>query len=259
LNPIHCPNLAAASTAITHGFFTRQGGISSGIYDSLNIGPSSNDAAKNVSANRKAIVRHLGLADDDVLTTWQHHSADVVVATHNWLENRPKADAIVTATPNLPIAVVTADCGPVLYCDPENNIIGATHAGWRGATGGVLEATVDKMLELGADRNNIHATLGPTISAANYEVGPEFVDNLITGDNANDRFLSPSPNSGHAFFDLPNYILDRLKSAGVSASWTGQCTYADEARFFSYRRMTHRGEADYGRQISAITIATDKQ
>jgi len=258
LYPIKCPNLAATSTTITHGFFTRRGGISTGIYDSLNIGPSSDDNAQNVRANRKAIVQHLGLADDDLLTTWQHHSADVVIATENWLDNRPKADGIVTATPNLPIGVVTADCGPVLFYDRQSNIIGATHAGWRGATGGVLETTVEKMLELGANRDHIHATLGPTISAKNYEVGPEFVENLNSLNAANERYLSPSSNSGHAFFDLPNYILDRLKSLGIQASWTGQCTYADETRFFSYRRMTHKGEADYGRQISAITIQNSK-
>lgn len=252
--PVICQHLCDDAPEIRHGFFTRQGGVSTGLYESLNIGHSSDDDQQYVHANRKAVVRYLGLDADDLITPWQHHSADVVIATEHWSNARPKADGIVTRTPNLPIGIVTADCGPVLFCDAQNGVVGAAHAGWRGATGGVLEATLIKMLELGAVRNNISATLGPTISGKNYEVGPEFVDNLIALNEGNEDYLRSSVNAGHAMFDLPRYIVQRLLSLGVSARWSGHCTYEDEVQFFSYRRMTHRGEADYGRQISAIAI-----
>ncbi len=254
IKPVLCPHLTASASGIVHGFYTREGGTSTGIYKSLNVGPSSMDMAQNVHANRRAIVSHMGLCDQDLVTPWQHHSPDVVIATENWGDKRPRADAIVTSTPNLPIAIVTADCGPVLFCDPQNKIIAAAHAGWRGATGGVLEATLKTMLELGANPNNINATLGPTISAKNYEVGPEFITALTGLASNNRQFLSPSTNTGHAMFDLPGYIVTRLRKAGITARWSGQCTYEDERKFFSYRRMTHRCEADYGRQISAIAI-----
>ena len=148
-----------------------------------------------------------------------------------WNGDRPKGDAIVTNRPNIAIGIVTADCGPVLFSDPKNKVIGAAHAGWRGATEGILEATIDKMRQLGAKVENIQATLGPTISGENYEVGPEFIENLHKTDPSSTNFLSPSPRTGHAMFDLPNYIIERLQKIGVSARWTGQCTYADEARF----------------------------
>jgi YfiH family protein len=254
LNPVLCTDLTVGNSRIVHGFFTRQGGVSEGIYQSLNSGPSSGDDSGNVRKNRRAIVRYLGLGDDDLVTPWQHHSSDVLVATGNWGNVRPKADAIVSNTPDLPIAVLTADCGPVLFCDSQNEVIGAAHAGWRGATLGVLESAVEKMLELGAKRDNIRATLGPTISGENYEVGPEFVENLTELDSDNHRYLAPSTRHNHAYFDLPGYIVGRLVKFGVNARWTGQCTYGDEARFFSYRRKTHRGETDYGCQISAIAI-----
>ncbi len=254
LQPILCPNLSAGNSHIKHGFFTRQGGVSTGLFKSMNIGPSSSDNPNNVAKNRRAVVQYLGLDDNDLLTTWQHHSPDVVVATHHWGANRPTADSIVTSQSNLPIAVVTADCGPVLFCDAANEVIGAAHAGWRGATSGILQETVETMINQGAKLENIRATLGPTISGKNYEVGPEFVENLLGLDTANTNFLSPSGRSGHAHFDLPAYIIKRLTNLGVNAQSTGQCTYEDEDHFFSYRRMTHRREADYGRQISAIAI-----
>ena len=256
LSPFICPNLHKGASNISHGFFTRRGGVSTGIYGSLNTGHSSDDNAQRVQENRNRIVAHMGFNCDDLITPWQIHSSDVVIITKDWGANRPKADGIVTNTPGLPIAIGTADCGPVLFCDPQNNVIGATHSGWRGATGGVLEQTIEKMLSLGAARTSINATLGPTISKQNYEVGPEFVDNLISLAATNDKYLSPSPNEHRAHFDLPAYIVDRLSAAGVNARSTGQCTYNDEKDFFSYRRMTHRGEADYGRQMSAIAIDT---
>ena len=251
---ITCPQLGAGNQQIVHGFFTRNGGTSNGIYQSLNIGPSSHDDPHNVRRNRRAVVQYLGLGDEDLVTPWQQHSPDVLLASQNWGDERPKGDAIVTTTANLPIAVVTADCGPVLFCDATNKVIGAAHAGWRGATLGVLEATVEKMREQGAELEHIKATLGPTISVDNYEIGPEFVENLLQLDANNDKYLKPSTRPEHAHFDLPLYIVERLGKIGVNARWTGQCTYRDEAQFFSYRRMTHRGEADYGRQISAIAI-----
>ncbi|MCP4184465.1 MAG: peptidoglycan editing factor PgeF [Hyphomicrobiales bacterium] len=239
---------------IVHGFYTRIGGQSDGIYQSLNVGQSSEDNPENIARNRQAIVQNLGLCENDVITPWQHHSSDVVVATKQWGNNRPKADALVTSTPGLPIGVITADCGPVLFCDAANEIIGAAHAGWKGATSGVLENTIDTMIEHGANIENIRATLGPAISGKNYEVGPEFVENLLGLDGQNQKYLTPSHNNGHALFDLPAYIINRLIQSGVNARSTGPCTYQNESQFFSYRRMTHRGETDYGRQISAIAI-----
>lgn len=254
LQPIKCSELGNRNPKIVHGFYTRIGGLSGGVYKSLNVGQGSDDNPQHIAANRRAIVQNLGLHAEDVTTPWQAHSPDVVVATGPWGQNRPKADAIVTSTPNLPIGVITADCGPVLFCDWANEVIGAAHAGWKGATSGVLENTIDTMVKQGANIENIQATLGPTISGKNYEVGPEFVDNLLVLDRQNKQFLTPSPNSGHAFFDLPAYIIDRLTKTGINARATGVCTYHNENRFFSYRRMTHRNETDYGRQISAIAI-----
>lgn len=254
LAPVICSQLTQNDPHIKHGFFTREGGVSSGIYDALNIGPSSKDEPENVRKNRRAIVAYLGLNDEDVTTPWQHHSPDAVIATHNWANKRPKADAVVTNTPGLPIGIVTADCGPVLFCDGKNQVIAAAHSGWRGATSGILETTIKTMEEAGAQREHIRATLGPTISVANYEVGPEFVENLLSLNRANSKFLDKSTKGDHAMFDLPGYIIERLENAGVSARWTGHCTYQDEDRFFSYRRMTHRKEPDYGRQMSAIAI-----
>ena len=257
LQPIVCSRLSQDNPNIVHGFHTRLGGQSSGIYQSLNAGQGSDDKPENVTANRKAIVRDLGLNDEDVVTVWQYHSSDVVIATNHWDADRPKADAIVTRTPNLPIGVITADCGPVLFCDAKNEIIGAAHAGWKGATGGILENTISTMVKMGADIGGIRATLGPTISGKNYEVGPEFVENLMNLDRNNANYLSSSPNSGHAYFDLPAYILNRLTQIGVNVHSLDLCTYQHENRFFSYRRMTHLGESDYGRQISVIAIIND--
>jgi len=172
-----------------------------------------------------------------------------------WAANyKPQVDALVTATPDLAIGIQTADCGPVLFLDPENRVAGAAHSGWKGATGGVLENTISAMETLGAERQHITAILGPTISAENYEVGPEFVERLVQQDSQNDRWFRPSEKRDHAMFDLPGYIVNRLEASGIQAGWTGHCTYADEGKFYSYRRKTHRGEKDYGRQISVITI-----
>jgi YfiH family protein len=254
LNPIRCSSLCEDNLRIVHGFYTRSGGYSNGIYESLNAGPGSRDDPEKVRLNRQAIVRNLGLDGGEIVTSWQIHSADVVVASKPWGTDKPKADAVVTRAANLPIGVVTADCGPVLFCDAENKVIGAAHAGWKGATSGILENTIETMIKEGARLEGIRATLGPTISGKSYEVGPEFVDNLLSMNATNRNYLSSSLNKGHANFDLPAYIVNRLKKAGVQANSLDICTYQDEKRFFSYRRMTHRGEADYGRQISVIAI-----
>ncbi len=255
LQPVTCERLNASSPAIRHGFFTRRGGVSQGIFASLNTGIGSGDDRAAVDENRTRVLANLGASAPLFAAPRQVHSAIAVVADRPWSpDERPKADAVVTATPGVPLGVLTADCGPVLFADPAARVIGAAHAGWKGATGGILENTVAAMESLGARRENIIATLGPTISAGNYEVGPEFVDRLHTLDSANARFFSASVNAGHAMFDLPGYIVERLRACGVPAGWTGQCTYAQEAEFFSYRRTTHRAEPDYGRQISTIML-----
>jgi len=240
---------------ITHGFFTRTGGTSRGIYQGLNVGLGSDDEREAVLENRRRVAQTMNVSDENLLMVYQVHSADVALADKPWpMEERPRLDAMVSATPGLAIGIMTADCGPVLFHDDENRVIGAAHAGWKGATGGILENTIAAMEKIGADREKITAVLGPTISQKHYEVGPEFVENLLSLNPANDQYLRPSENAGHAMFDLPAYIVKRLQSHGVKASWTGHCTYSDEANFFSYRRKTHRCEADYGRQVSVIKI-----
>jgi len=252
-NPIQSQDLK--SNEITHGFFTRAGGASKGIYEGLNVGLGSDDEREAVLENRRRVAQTVNVSQENLLTVYQVHSADVALAEKPWaMEERPKLDAMVSATPGLAIAIMTADCGPVLFHDDENRIIGAAHAGWKGATGGILENTVTAMEKMGAVREKITAVLGPTISQEHYEVGPEFVENLMSLNTENDRYLVQSENAGHAMFDLPGYIVKRLQSDGINATWTGHCTYSDEARFFSYRRKTHRREADYGRQVSVIKI-----
>lgn len=241
--------------AITHGFFTRIGGASTGIYEGLNVGLGSDDERETVLENRRRVARTMDVTDDKLMMVYQVHSSDVANANTPWdMQDRPKLDAMVCSTPGTAIGVMTADCGPVLFCDSENHVVGAAHAGWKGATGGILENTISAMEKLGAKRENIAAVLGPTISQKHYEVGPEFVDNLIALNASNDAYFIPSENEHHAMFDLPAYIIERLKADGINASWTGDCTYADEEQFFSYRRKTHRNEADYGRQVSVIKI-----
>lgn len=245
---------AVRNSSVLHGFFTRMGGVSDGIYRGLNVGLGSHDDRSAVVENRERVCSHFGLSAADLATPHQIHSPDVVVAEAPFIDERPKADAVVTATPGIVIGVLTADCGPVLFADPDAGVVGAAHAGWGGALRGILESTIEAMLTLGARRENIRACLGPSISGKNYEVGPEFVERFVAADPANERWFSPSEREGHSMFDLPAYTLARLEAAGVSAEATGLCTYADEDRFFSYRRTTHRGEPDYGRQIAAIAI-----
>ena len=236
-----------------HGFFTRKGGASSGVFSGLNCGPGSSDLAEVVAINRARVAAAMGVEPPRLLTLNQVHSADVLVVDEPF-EGRPRADAMVTATPGLALGVLTADCQPVLFADAEAGVIGAAHAGWRGAKDGVLEATVAAMVSLGARREAIVAVIGPTISQAAYEVGDEFVEAFIDEDHDNARFFAGGPN-GRAMFDLPAFGLSRLRAAGVGhAEWTRHCTYRDPERFFSFRRTTHAGEADYGRLISVITL-----
>lgn len=253
LHPVTAPQLDDVGT-IRHAFFTRLNGLSTGLYAGLNVGIGSNDDPKLVAHNRALAAQHLGCDPGKLVTLYQVHSADVITADAPFPGDRPQADGLVTATPGLLIGVLTADCGPVLFADKKAGIVGACHAGWKGATGGILEATVEAMEKLGATRSTVTAVLGPTISQKNYEVGPEFIERLTRLDADNSRWLRPSENAGHAMFDLPGYIVDRLDRQGVNAGWTGQCTYAGEEQFFSYRRATHRGDADYGRQLSAICL-----
>ncbi|TDR89307.1 peptidoglycan editing factor PgeF [Enterovirga rhinocerotis] len=252
---IEAPELSSFPR-IRHAFFTRRGGVSEGVYASLNGGVGSKDDPERVATNRSLMAERIGVAPENLVTVHQVASPTAVVATRAWArDERPRADAIVTATPDLALAITTADCGPVLFADHEAGVIGAAHAGWQGALGGVLEATVEAMIGLGAQREAIVAVLGPTIGPLSYETGPEFKDRFLADDPANERHFRPSGREGHALFDLPGYIMARLSAAGLGeSSDLGLCTYADEESFFSYRRTTHRREPDYGRQISAIAL-----
>jgi hypothetical protein len=242
---------------IRHGFFTRHGGVSDGFYDSLNGGLGSDDAPARVTENRARMAAALGVAPDRLVTAYQIHSPDVVVATQPWPRTRaPRADAVVTRVRGLAVGVTTADCGPLLLADAEAGVVGAAHAGWRGALAGVIEAAVAAMERLGAARTRMVVALGPMIRQANYEVGPDFVARFAAADPDNARFFAPAARDGHAMFDLAGYIASRLQCAGVGRiEDLGHCTYAEAARFFSYRRSTHRAEADYGRHVNAIALA----
>ena len=253
---LQAPSLSRLAR-IRHAFFTRSGGVSDGVYTSLNGGVGSNDAPEKVAENRARMAASLGVTPERFLTPYQIHSPDVVVADGSWTqETRPRADALVTREPKLAIGVSTADCGPLLFADETAGVIGAAHAGWRGAFTGVIEATLAAMETLGAARERVAVALGPTIRQPNYEVGPEFVERFLAADADNARFFTPSPRAGHAMFDLTGYIAERARRAGVASfEDLGLCTYADPDRFFSYRRMSQRGEPDYGRHINAIAIA----
>ncbi|WP_373353311.1 peptidoglycan editing factor PgeF [Pseudoroseicyclus sp. CXY001] len=245
LDMIISPALAAR-----HAFFGRAGGASSGVYAGLNCGRGSGDQASAVTVNRARVAE--AMAVPGLAGVHQVHSADVVTLT-GLPETAPRADAMVTATPGLALSILTADCQPVLFADAEAAVIGAAHAGWRGALAGILENTIEAMEALGADRSRILAVIGPTISQAAYEVGPEFLDEIRADDEEALRFFA-NGEGDRMLFDLPGYGLWRLRRAGVSAEWTGHCTYADAGRFYSYRRATHEGAPDYGRLISAIRL-----
>lgn len=242
--------IAAMSLQSAHGFFTREGGVSTGSYESLNCGPGSKDAAEAVAENRRRVAASLGA--QTLLSLHQVHSAEVV-AVDAPFEEKPKADAMVTATPGIALGVLSADCAPVLFEDARAGVIGAAHAGWRGALAGVTDATIAGMEGLGADRARIRAAIGPTISQRAYEVGLEFMDEFLAEDQDNARFFAGGAGD-RMQFDLPGYLLTRLREAGVEADWSGHCTYADPVKFYSYRRSVHEGAPDYGRMIAAICI-----
>ena len=238
---------------LPHGFFTRKGGASSGVFAGLNCGYGSSDQHDIVTINRERVARHLGHDQAALTGVHQIHSADVVTVDGP-LTEAVKADALVTATPGRVLSVLTADCQPVLFADMEAGVIGAAHAGWKGALGGVLEATLDAMTALRADRTRIVAVIGPTISQRAYEVGPEFLDTFEAEDPEAMRFFAQGQGDRY-HFDLPGYGLWRLRQAGVAeAAWTRHCTYSDPERFYSYRRTVHAKEADYGRLIAAISL-----
>jgi len=239
---------------LRHGFFTRKGGVSSGVFQGLNCGYGSSDRSDAVSVNRTRAAEALMLDPESLVTVHQVHSPDVVRVTAPHAPPLPRADAMVTSVPGLALCVLTADCQPVLLADPESGVIGAAHAGWRGALDGIMEAVVDAMEELGARRSRIAAAIGPSIGQAAYEVGSEFLDEFLTDDPENGRFFA-SGEGDRPHFDLPGFGLSRLRSAGVgNAEWTRHCTHSDPERFYSYRRSVHRGEADYGRLLSAIRL-----
>ncbi|MDA5557133.1 peptidoglycan editing factor PgeF [Shimia sp. MMG029] len=239
---------------VHHGFFTRRGGASSGIFEGLNCGVGSSDQSEIVAINRQRVAEAMEVDIAHLASVHQVHSPDAYTATGPITGERPRADAIVTNQPGLALSILTADCQPVLFSDPKASVIGAAHAGWRGARDGVMEATLDAMEALGATRANINAVIGPCISQSAYEVGPEFLDNFLSEDADNRRFFAPGEGD-RMLFDLPAYGLHRLKQAGVGAAeWIRHCTYADPARFYSYRRTTHAKEADYGRLISCIRL-----
>ena len=239
---------------IRHGFFTRKGGASSGLFAGLNCGRRSTDQSEMVALNRARVATAMGVQAGDLATVKQVHSADVVTLRGGedlTAVASTEADAIVTDRAGIAIAVLTADCQPVLLADRDAGVIGAAHAGWRGALDGVLEATAEAMRALGA--RNIRAVIGPTISQRAYEVGPDFMDEFLAEDPSYDRFFAGGPN-GRPMFDLPSFGLSRLRATGVEAEWSGHCTYSEPARFFSYRRSTHEGHVDYGRLISVIAL-----
>ncbi|MEQ9694867.1 peptidoglycan editing factor PgeF [Shimia sp. SDUM112013] len=243
-----------ALAPIRHGFFTRKGGASSGVFEGLNCGTGSSDQTEVVRINRERVAEAMGAPIAHLATVHQVHSPDVVVVDGPLPANRPKADAMVSNTPGVVLAILTADCQPVLFADEKTGVVGAAHAGWRGALDGILEATLDAMEGLGASRANTVAVIGPSISQTAYEVGPEFFEMFVASDPDNTRFFSGGTGD-RMLFDLPSYGLHRMRSAGIGhAEWIRHCTYSDPDRFYSYRRATHANEADYGRLISTIRL-----
>lgn len=249
---ITCPDIA-----YPHGFLSNEGGISSGVYTSLNCGPGSNDAPDNIIENRKRVAEKLsGGRETPLLSLYQHHSSDVITVTDGWGEDRPKADAMVTNKPGLILGILTADCTPVLFADTKNGVVGAAHAGWKGALGGVLENTVAAMEALGSDRQEITTAIGPTIHAESYEVTRDFLDTFTASASAYDQFFSTGKDADHLQFNLPGFVTDRLKASEINSIWNAAIDTYTSPNHFSYRRTTHKNEADYGRQVSAIMIAT---
>ena len=253
LTPITHPLLHRAG--VRHGFFTRQGGVSTGLYEGLNTGVGSKDDPAAIAENRRRIAGHFGGVPDDLAACFQIHSAIARVAEAGWKGDRPEGDAVVSAAPGVICAVLTADCGPVLLADPEAGVVGAAHAGWKGALDGVIHSTVAAMQALGAEPRRMVAVVGPCIAQAAYEVGTDFQDRFDHHDPGSARFFAPGETADKRLFDLPAFVLWRLEQAGVAdAAWTGDDTRTDATRFYSNRRAYLNREADFGRLMSAISL-----
>jgi YfiH family protein len=252
-DPITHPLLDAAG--VRHGFFTRAGGVSTGIFKGLNAGLGSSDDPAAVTENRARIAREMGGGPDDLAACYQIHSAITRVADGPWKGDRPEGDAVASATPGVICAILTADCAPILLADAEAGVVAAVHAGWKGALGGVVHSAVAAMQALGAEPARTVAVVGPCIAQGSYEVGADYEERFAHHDPGSERFFIPGAAPDKRLFDLPGFVLWRLEQAGVGeAAWTGDDTCADEARFFSNRRAFQRGEPDFGRLMSAITL-----
>jgi polyphenol oxidase len=252
--PVLTSPLLAAVPGIGHAFFTRRGGVSKGIYASLNVGSGSRDDAADVAENRRRAAAAFGLGAEALKTCYQVHSARVRIAPAAWGGARPRADGVVTARPGLICGALAADCAPVLIADGQARIVAAVHAGWRGALAGVMEAAVAAMSDLGASPSRMVAAVGPCIGPASYEVGLDFVERFESG-GAHGPFFAAAGSADKRRFDLPGYVLSRLRGAGVAhCEWIGRDTFAEEDAFFSNRRAFRRAEADYGRLLSAIVL-----
>ncbi len=250
--------LLAAQTGVRHAFFTRTGGVSRGVYASLNLGPGSSDDAADVQENRRRAADYFAIEPALLLTGYQIHSARATTVEGPWTDGPPEGDAIVTARPGIACGALAADCAPVLIADAEARVVAAVHAGWKGALGGVVASAVAAMAALGARPDRMVAAVGPCIGPDSYEVGLEFLDRFVAEAPGAARFFRSGAAADKRLFDLPGFVLDRLNQAGVGASeWIGLDTYADADRFYSNRRALHRGEADYGRLLSAIMLAAD--
>ena len=241
---------------IRHGFFTRQGGVSGGLFESLNCGFGSGDAAETVACNRAIAMERLGFSPDRLVTCYQVHSTTVVTVERPWPHyGAPRADGLVASVSGIALGILSADCAPILFADAIANVIGAAHGGWRGALGGIIEATLDRMEALGAKRARIRAGIGPCIAQRSYEVGPDFPAPFLTDDPANADYFAPAVRTGHFLFDLPGYIEGRMARAGIVViDRTARDTVAEGTHFFSYRRACLRGEPVYGRALSAIAL-----
>ena len=240
---------------VRHGFFTRQGGVSTGIYESLNVGRGSSDEPDDVAENRRRAAGHLGLPVGALSTCYQIHSATALVADRPWGDERPQGDAVVTAAAGILCGALAADCAPILIADPQARVVAAAHAGWKGALTGIAEATVSAMAGLGAEPSRLVAVVGPCIGPASYEVGLEFLERFLAADPDHHRFFAPGESPEKRMFDLPGFVVSRLRAAGVgTAAWIGRDTCAEEDLFFSNRRAFKRGESDFGRLLSAISL-----
>lgn len=255
MTPLQSPVLSVHG-GVAHGFFGRQGGVSQGVYASLNCGYGSDDDVEAVRENRTRVAAWLGTAEERLLTVYQIHSAEAAHVTEPWVRGAaPKADGMATTLRGVALGVLAADCAPVLFADPHAGVIGSAHAGWKGALGGVLESVVALMERLGATRERICAAVGPCIWQPSYEVGPEFRERFAEAAAANARYFTASARAGHWMFDLPAYVVARLKAMELDAvDSSSACTYAHAERYFSFRRTTHRGETVYGRNLSAVML-----